>query len=114
MVFQTIFYIQQVGFRQSKADYSLFLKISGACSTFVLVYVDDIIVNRNDSAKINNVKAFFAQKFYIKVLGTLKYFLSIEVARSSRVIFLCQIKYAVDILEDVGLLDAHPLPFPIE
>lgn len=114
MVFQTIFYIQQVGFRQSKADYSLFLKISGACSTFVLVYVDDIIVNRNDSAKINNVKAFFAQKFYIKVLGTLKYFLSIEVARSSRVIFLCQIKYVLDILEDVGLLDAHHLPFPIE
>lgn len=83
-----------------KAYYALFMKINGVSSTFVFVRVDNIIVDGNDSVEVSIVKVFLEQKFYIKALGTLKYFLGIEVALSFHGIFLCQTKYALEILKD--------------
>eukprot|EP00261_Vitis_vinifera_P039873 XP_019081116.1 PREDICTED: uncharacterized protein LOC109124049 [Vitis vinifera] len=50
----------------------------------------------------------------MKDLGVLKYFLGIEVARSSVGLFLCQLKYTLDIVLEAGLLGAKPCGFPIE
>ncbi|XP_019157376.1 PREDICTED: uncharacterized protein LOC109153942 [Ipomoea nil] len=60
------------------------------------------------------LKKFLASKIHLKDLGSLKYFLGIEVARSSKVIFLNQQKYAREILSDTGLLECKPTPTPIE
>lgn len=46
--------------------------------------------------------------------GVLQSFLGIEVARSSMGFFLCQCKYALDILSEVGLLGSKPASSPIE
>ncbi|KAH9671963.1 protein kinase domain-containing protein [Citrus sinensis] len=69
---------------------------------------------RNDAAEVSRIKDFLAQKFYIKALAKLKYFLGIEVARSSRGIFLSQRKYVLDILKDAGLLAGRVSHFPME
>ena len=47
-------------------------------------------------------------------LGPLKYFLGIEVARNEKGLFLCQRKYALEIVEECGLLGAKPIEFPME
>ena len=50
----------------------------------------------------------------MKDLGVLKYILGIEFAHSSKGIYLCQRKYALDIISEMGLLGAKPVSFPME
>jgi len=52
--------------------------------------------------------------FHIKDLGPLKYFLGIEVTRNPKGLFLSQRKYALEIIDECGLLGAKPIDFPLE
>lgn len=101
-------------FVQSRAEYSLFTKRNGSSFVAVLVYVDDILITGSDVVAINKLKDFLHSKFPIKDLGFLKYFLGIEVARSSNGIFLSQRKYSLDIIHDAGLLGCKLVAFPME
>jgi len=51
---------------------------------------------------------------HIKDLGPLKYFLHIEVTRNSQGLFLCQRKYALDIVDHCELLGSKPAETPME
>ncbi|CAL9006318.1 unnamed protein product [Prunus brigantina] len=106
--------IQDIGFQQSRADYSLFTLVRGNSITVILLYVDDIIITGNDEQEIRNLKQFLNGCFRIKDLGLLKYFLGVEVARSKDGISICQRKYTLDILEEAGLLGVKPTKVPME
>lgn len=102
------------GFVQAHSDHSLFTFCKGAAFVAILVYVDDILVTGNDVKLIAAIKAYLATHFKIKDLGPLKYFLGIEGARSSRGIYLNQRKYRLDLITDLGFLDAKPSLVPME
>ena len=76
------------GFMQSKSDYSLFHIGSGYKLVPLLVYVDDIIVAGPNYGLIQQVKDHIQQLFKLKVIGELKYFLGLEIARSEKGIHL--------------------------
>ena len=80
----------------------------------LLVYVDDLVLTRNDSDACLAFKAYLHNYFRIKDLGRLKYFLAIEVACNSQGLFLSQHKYALEIVEECGSLAAKPVDFPME
>ncbi|XP_034223842.1 uncharacterized mitochondrial protein AtMg00810-like [Prunus dulcis] len=63
---------------------------------------------------MEHLKTFLLKRFRIKDLGDLKYFLGIEFSRSKKGIFMSQRKYALDILQDSGLLGACLDNFPME
>jgi hypothetical protein len=106
--------ILSAGFTQSKADYSLFIHKVGNSLTILLIYVDDILITGNNLDSIKTLKQFLHTRFRIKDLGDLKYFLGIEIARSSKGIYLSQRKYALEIIKDSGFLGAKPIEFPME
>ncbi|GKA16810.1 retrovirus-related pol polyprotein from transposon RE2 [Tanacetum coccineum] len=106
--------LKKYGFVQSYSDYSLFILQQNGVQLNVLVYVDDLIVSGNDHEAITQFKTYLSNCFHMKDLGNLKYFLGIEVVRAKEGIFLCQRKYALDIIFEVGLLGAKPAKIPME
>ena len=92
------------GFKQSKSDYSLFTKGGGSSLVILLVYVDDIVLAGPDSKHLNGVKQLLQSLFKLKDLGSLKYFLGLEIATSSTGISLSQRKYTLSLLDETGLL----------
>ncbi|CAL0310703.1 unnamed protein product [Lupinus luteus] len=64
--------------------------------------------------EIQSIKSLLDEKFSIKDLGTLEYFLGLELARSKNGISLCQRKYALDLLQDSGMLASKPYSSPMD
>jgi hypothetical protein len=81
-------------YKQSLSDPSLFIKNYKGSFTALLIYVDDLVLAGNDLEEITAIKSFLHQKFKIKDLGYLKFFLGLEISRSQHGIHLCQRKYA--------------------
>ncbi|CAA7029183.1 unnamed protein product [Microthlaspi erraticum] len=102
------------GFMQSPADNSLFVKISGDVCIVLLVYVDDILIASNDDAAVLELKAHLHETFKIKNLGAARYFLGMEIARSSSGISVSQRKYALDLVSDTGMLGCKPSAVPMD
>ena len=61
----------------------------------LLVYVDDIIITGPSLHVINSLKAFLHSHFKLKDLGGMKYFLGLEIARSSSGIVFSQRHYTL-------------------
>ncbi|CAL2268598.1 unnamed protein product [Prunus armeniaca] len=68
----------------------------------------------NNMGEIHKLKPFLYKKFAIKDLGSFKYFLRIEIASSSKGLFLNQCKYVLDLLQETGMLETKPFIIPID
>ncbi|RVW92475.1 Retrovirus-related Pol polyprotein from transposon RE1 [Vitis vinifera] len=107
--------VQEFGMLRSTADHSVFYHHNslGQCISLV-VYVDDIVIIGSDQDGIQKLKQHLFTHFQTKDLGKLKYFLGIEIAQSSFGVVLSQRKYALDILEETGMLDCKPIDTPMD
>ena len=77
-------------------------------ATILSVYVDDIILTSNDDLGMNKVNETLVDEFEVKDLGSLRYFLGMEATRSKLGIFICQQKYTLDLLKEIGMLKRKP------
>ncbi|XP_019058846.1 PREDICTED: uncharacterized protein LOC109116952 [Tarenaya hassleriana] len=64
--------------------------------------------------RLAGVKDNLHSHFQLKDLGTLNYFLGLEIARSTQGISVCQRKYTLELLEEFGMLGCKPLATPME
>ncbi|CAM8878063.1 unnamed protein product [Rhodiola kirilowii] len=101
------------GFVNALADTSLFILLKSDVIIFVLVYVDDIVITGNSATHVQKFIALLGERFSLKDLGTLSYFLGVEVARTSLGLTLTQHKYINDLLRRVNMLDAKPVSTPM-
>ncbi len=83
-------YLVTIGFRMSNADHSLYVRKSDEGIVVITIYVDDLIVGGDNEKEVEHVKSFFKQKFDMKDLGELKFFLGIEVIKRPEGIWLLQ------------------------
>lgn len=109
-----------LGFSQSKNDYSLFINKTANHITLAAVYVDDIIITGTHPQTIDILKSHLHQKFSIKDLGLLNYFLGIEVTYVPAGIVLSQMKFIKELLHEASaVLDVKgkavtPLPMHLK
>jgi hypothetical protein len=80
----------------------------------LIVYVDDIILTGDNVTEMDRLKKSLALEFEIKDLGSLRYFLGMEVARSKRGIIVSQRKYILDLLKETGMSGCRPADTPID
>ena len=73
-----------------------------------------MIVTGNDFEEWKTLQEHFTREFKMKDLSELKYFLGIEVSRSKKGIFLSQRKYALDLLNEIGMTTCSPTNTPME
>jgi len=95
------------------ADTLLFIQTSGHNITYVLLYVDDIIVTRNNNVVVNKFFSSFAERFSIKDPSNLHFFPGIEVNQIAKGLHLMQRKYITDLLTKHNMLDAKPVTTPL-
>ena len=80
----------------------------------LLVYVDNILIANNDPQAVADLKVVLNKQFKLKDLGNLKYFLGLKVIRSEKGISLCPKKYALEVINDVGVLGCKTIKTPME
>lgn len=106
-------YLLQLGFFRSKTNPSLFILQQDQVTIYFLVYVDDLIIIRSDSATVNNIICQHKEKFSLKNLGLLHYFLSVEVIPCKHGLFLTQHKYIRDLLVRTKMEGAKQVKAPL-
>lgn len=78
-----------------------------------MVYVDDLLIVGDNATIIQATKDFLNSTFHMKDLGSIRYFLGLEVDHTSQGYFLSQRKYILDLLEEYGLSHCKPLKLPM-
>jgi len=80
----------------------------------IVIYVDDLIITRDSNVNIFDLKKLLKQKFEMKDLGELCYFLDIEVIQSPKGIWLPQGQYALNKLSEYGMTGCKTISIPLE
>jgi hypothetical protein len=81
-------YLITSGFQTSNIDFSLYVKKTDHGIIVIVIYVDDLIITGDSDVNISDLKKLLKQKFEMKDLRELHYFLDIEVIQSPKGIWL--------------------------
>ena len=73
-----------------------------------------MIITGDDSAGIRSFQHFLSQHFEMKDLGTLSYFLGLEVISSFDGYYFSQAKYNFDLLSKASIIDNKTVSTPLE
>uniref|UniRef100_A0A2N9FHR1 Reverse transcriptase Ty1/copia-type domain-containing protein n=1 Tax=Fagus sylvatica TaxID=28930 RepID=A0A2N9FHR1_FAGSY len=102
-----------LGFHGSRSDSSLFIYKTKSLTMFILIYVDDIIITSSQLEAIDDLLLSLAHDFAVKDLGTLNFFLGIEVLSNPHGIILSQHRYIIDLLHLTKMSEAKPITTPM-
>ncbi|GKA29058.1 retrotransposon protein, putative, ty1-copia subclass [Tanacetum coccineum] len=80
--------IKKFGFNQNHNEPCVYVKASGSYVTFLILYVDDILIMGNNIPMLQDVKSYIGRCFAMKDLGEAAYILGIKIYqdRSKRLI----------------------------
>jgi hypothetical protein len=102
----------QNNFYQSKLDHCLFYR----GSTYILVYVDDLILISENMKTLELAKTILIQNFHMKDLGPLTFFLGIEIMRNrgKRSITLNQRAYISRLISSLKMDGCNGVSTPLD
>ncbi|CAB4034655.1 Hypothetical predicted protein [Paramuricea clavata] len=103
------------GFKRSYNDYCLFVrKEENGTFSYVLVWVDDIVVAGATEEAINEIKSMLNENFKMDDRGDLNCFLGMQILRSHDKITVDQTKYIETVLQEFNMSDCKAVATPGE
>ncbi|GKB04959.1 reverse transcriptase domain-containing protein [Tanacetum coccineum] len=112
---ETVYMYQALGFQDfAHPGYVYLLQRHGTDTTYLLLYVDDIVLTTSFETLLQQIIASLHQEFSMTYLGSVNYFLGIYVTHDSLRMFLSQRKYATEILERAHMVGCNPYRTPID
>ncbi|GJT11979.1 retrotransposon protein, putative, ty1-copia subclass [Tanacetum coccineum] len=108
--------IKKFGFAQTLDESCVYQKASGSNVTFLILYVDDIIIMGNHISSLQSVKDYLGKCFAMKDLGEAAFILGIKIYRdrSKRLIGLSQSAYMDKILKRYKMDNSKHGHIPIQ
>jgi len=94
-------------------DATLFVKKIGETIVYLVVYVNDLLMTRNNENYTASIKKELKKIFKMTDLGILHYYLGIEVTHDPKYIFISQKKYIGGLLNNFGMIDCNPISTPM-
>ncbi|CAI5471093.1 unnamed protein product [Closterium sp. Yama58-4] len=107
--------LEEIGFTPSTADHSLFMLGEGEQRSFMVVYVDDILIFSPSSDLVKEVMLKLQDKFKCKSLGDVNFYLGLHIERDveKRCMRVHQRKYLEALAAKFGQNEGHvATPFP--
>ena len=101
-------------FKRSLSDPCLYTKYSQSCFTLILVHVDDMIIAGSNERDVTDVKNTLSNRFKIKDLGILKWYLGIEFIFGDDYIALSQENFIAKVLDKFNMQDAKTKSLPCD
>lgn len=107
-------YLVEEGYTRSEADLCLYIKRGqGNKVTYILCYVDDLLIATDDSEEETRLKRKLQRSFKMTDLGDLSYFLGLEVKQEGGRVTVSQRGYVESILKRFGMQDCKPAHTPL-
>ncbi|CAI7751006.1 unnamed protein product [Closterium sp. NIES-54] len=107
--------LEEIGFTPSTADHSFFMLGEGEQRSFMVVYVDDILIFSPSSDLVKEVMLKLQDKFKCKALGDVSFYLGLHIERDveKRCMRVHQRKYREALAANFGQSEGHvATPFP--
>ncbi|CAI7909184.1 unnamed protein product [Closterium sp. NIES-54] len=107
--------LEEIGFTPSTADHSLFMLGEGEQRSFMVVYVDEILIFSPSSDLVKEVMLKVQDKFKCKALGDVSFYLGLHIERDveKRCMRVHQRKYLEALAANFGQSEGHvATPFP--
>ncbi len=100
--------VKQFGFSQNPDEACVYKKTQGSAITFLVLYVDDILLIGNDVEMLSAVKLWLSTHFSMKDLGEASYVLGLKLYRdrSRRLLGLSQSTYIDKIVAKYNMQDS--------
>ena len=97
-------------------DHCVYLKCSNNCFIILSLYVDDILIARNDKDIIFTTKRWLSLNFEMKDMGESSYSLGVKIIRdrAKRLLGLTQETYIKKMLECYYMQDSKPIDTPVD
>ena len=88
-------------FIKNEEEPCVYKRVCGSAITFLVLYVDDILLIENDISMLTTIKRWLSKKFFMKDLGEASYILGIKIYRdrSKQMLGLSQKLYVEKVLK---------------
>jgi len=106
-------YFIKEGFKRCASEHTLFTREKEGDILIVSLYVDDLIYTGSSRRLCEEFKSSMMAEFDMSDLGKMKHFLGMEVLQNNKGIFICQRRYAKEVLEKFGMENSNPVGNPI-